>query len=712
MAVSALFTAELQRVDPTRSFVLEIDPEYGENEWSVAGYTVTADSDASLEQGASEALYALGYRFYDPNTTVRPAGLPAVGVTLPRLQHLMPFIRVFENYGRGGMNVDEHKIWQILNCIDDRRRPVGHAWGSIINAINDEDSFFTRNPTYTILHGGTGPAAFNLELTGTERAALIARIVQYLAENLNDFDRLNFDPEDGDLYPTDPIVDFCNEVVTELRAINPNAMLGIYAYAAHREPPTNPCPYLYVQVALGFNDLGIGYQEMVRLWGEKAGEIALRGYGDIAAWNGYLLCNSGISRSGFVRSEYPGYIAGGANSLNMETSGNWVKNIVSHYHLIRFCKTGQGTYESVLAEIVDTVFDGDEKVAELFTFWGDKINAFNVFSLEKSMQIVNAMQPGAYQDRFRKYLCICYYHYDLTPEHTLNGAFNADWSENQQAVYWRKLEANLRRAQALGETGHFHGYGYIRRLANANPLRNGRPDLRFNAKPHWQRFPALPTLADYDAAFAAVTALAARPAVLRYDSLDDLVIVDTAPQGQAAVNDGDAVDFVTDGPASFVFSGPGTVTVTSAEPWRADEMFDFGVGLHEFTVDGLVSTSWSSGVMFLSGYPLVRLDPPTHPIPKGGGHRWMYNPKIIEGEARWHSDVRLTVHDSQGRIDVTDAEAKQVGAGVLRVDFINTRGTHYLTDCNPFFSSSAFKMLMPKALAKAEFPAGLQIKIG
>lgn len=708
----ALFNEELKNVAPDREFSFETDLTFGKNEWSVSGFHITAGSEAALEHGASEALYQMGYRFYDPMTTYRPASIPDSGLTLSRQQFRMPYVRVFENYGRGKLAEAEHARWKILNCIDDRRRPVGHAWGSIINAIEAQDGFFMSNPSTVIRHEGNGPIAFNLGLRGAEREKMVNRIAAYLAQNLNEEGRHRFDPEDGDKYSTDEVVDFSNEVVARIRETVPDALLGIYAYAGHRAPPTRPCPHLYVQVALGFDDLGIGYAEMVRRWVEKAGEVALRGYGDIAAWSGFLPCRLAIDRNNYFSDQFKDYLEGGADSLNMETSGNWLKNIVSHYLLIRFARTGDTDYSNLVEEIVERSFEGDPKVGELFEYWGRPENRFNQFTLLRSMQIVNGMRESDYKERYEQYLNFCFRHWDLTPNHAANGVMKPDTPPDQMAVYFSRLEENLRRSRALGESGYLHSYGYSRRLANANVINNGRPDLAFSQNPHWMRFPKLSSHSEYLSAFETLSLASHRPAQFDQSDIADLVLVETAPSGAAASQDGDAVDFVTRGPAKFIFAGPGSVIVTYEEAWRGSQTLEFGPGLHSFLIARRAITRWNRGYLFLSGFPEVRLDPPPTQTTKGEGHRWAYIPRLTDGAQNITSGSRLTIFDAEGRKDIMKVAVPDIVPGVVRVDKTLTRGTHQLITANPYFSCSAYKMLMPRKLAEAEFPDGLTVRPG
>jgi hypothetical protein len=686
---SALFNAEVALVDPARQFTYTINPAWGENEWGVSGWLVTAGSDAALEHGASEALHSMGFRWWTPQKTTRPASLPVGGVNLPRQQFVMPYMNMYLNYGfNDAARQDEYSRWATLNNVADQRRPVGHAWSAIINWANAQDSYYTNNPGLLIT---AGSPSFNLT-DPVARAANLAKCVEWCRLNINEFQRCHFDPADGDTQSSELVFAFANDVVAELRATtHPGAMLGLYAYAGHRAPVAFPCPYLYVQVALGFNNLGIGYQALVQQWGAAASEVALRGYGDIAAQDGWLPAYSGITQSQFFLNEYPGYIASGANGINMETSGNWLKNLVGHWHGLRYWKTGQGTHASALAEMLPALFNNDAAVADLYNLWGSPTAQLTDDLIYRSCQIVDAMQQP-HRAEFRRYMTFVMRDRQL-----------ARMGATRDGFYMTRLEQNLRWAWGMVADGTVHSYAYARQLANTNVTANGRPDLNVGGSPHWRRFPAYSTDGDYVAMRDELA-----PRVARATVFDDpeLVEVTVSPTGQAAALLTPATDYTTLGLAVFVVVGPSTVTTDYVDAFRPTEVREFGAGLHTFSIAASATTSWVGGRVYLQAYPVVRLDPSV-----SAGFRWAYVPRISRGKLRISSGSRITITDSVGRKDIAQnfapfgsgmANPQTVVPGVVRVDNINTRGTHQFGNLNPFISPLPTVQLMPRALAQRE----------
>jgi hypothetical protein len=690
MTISTFFNEEVQIVDAARTINYTVNPAWGENEWQVSGWAVTGGSDAACEHGASEAMHSIGYRWWTPQKTTRPASLPVGGVTLARQQFVMPYMTMYLNYGfNDATRQTEYDRWAVLNNVADRRRPVGHAWSAIINWANAQNGYYTSNPTY-LINGGT---SFEL-VDPVARAANMAKCLEWCRLNINEFQRCHFDPADGDSQSSDLVFAFANDVVAELRATtHPQAMLGLYAYAGHRTPVAFPCPYLYVQVALGFNNLGIGYQALVQQWGAVAAEVALRGYGDIAAQDGWLPAYSGITRAEFFTSDYPGYIASGANGINMETSGNWLKNLVSHWHGLRYWKTAQGTHASALAEMLPALFGSDPAVLSLYNLWGDSSSQLTDDLLYQSCQIVDLMQEP-HRAEFQRYMTF-----------VMRDRLIASMGATRDGVYMTRLEQNLRWAWGMVADGTVHSYAYGRQMANSNATDNGRPDLNVNNGPHWRRWPAYSTPSNYADHRNALAFRVGRP--VEFEDVD-FVEVAVSPSGSSASFLTPATDYVTLGLAAFMFVGPGVVTTTYTEAFRSTEVREFGAGMHSFTIFANATTSWVGGVLYLKAFPQVRLDPSVN-----AGFRWAYIPRISRGKLRISSGSRIRIFDSVGGKDIAQnfspfaegfSNPQTLVPGVARVDNTNTRGMHQFGNLNPYISPTPTKQLMPRALARREFP--------
>lgn len=690
MPVSTRFNTELQLVDPGQSFTYVVNPAWGENEFQVSGFAVTGGSEAACEHGASEALYQMGYRFWTPQKTTRPASIPSAGVTLSRREFVFPYQRIFFNYGFGSVPAldNSYNAWADLNCVDDLRRPVGHAWPSMITAINAQDGFFTANPTYITGTIGSQASGFNLALGEVDRGILSDRIAEYLAANLNEFNRASFDPQDGSPWNSTQAFGFANEVAAKVRQVVPDALLGMYAYSNHSAPVAFDCPHIYCQVALGFNDQGIGYPALVAAWGSRVAEVALRGYGMIAVQGEWGPFEPGILRRNSL-SDYTSYIASGANGINLETTASWVPGIIGHYFGIRYWRDGVTTYENVLDDALPKLFGNDSRVADLYLLWSSPTRGESPNTIALSNQIIASMPDTAYRLEFQQYMAW------LMRLRLLS--FGA---ATHSPEYFVRLERLLRWSKGMELTGQVQYYAVARALANANTSANGRPDLSFNANAHWFRFPTVPTSQDFTDAAAVYTKLNERQPEIEETTL---VLANTTTDNPAPLS---ATDFYCWGQAKYAYIGPGTLTVNYDSPSRTDTVTEYPAGLHFIIVDTNARVSFSGGLLFLYNFTGVRLEPSST-----GGNRFIYLPRGSRGRVRLTNARTSLYNPDNTRFDISNwtppfasniNNPQRLLPGMLRVDNTLTRGSATYDGFNRWFSPSRHRMLMPKALAERE----------
>lgn len=703
MAVSTAFNEELAAVDAGKSFSYVLNAEtYGQNEYSVSGYTVTGGSEHAQAQGAERALHNLGFRHYSPQRTHRPETLPAEGVTIAKRENAMPFTRMFLNYGfdAGSATASAAFVrWQTLNNLADQRRTVGQTWLSIINGINAQDGFFTNNPdnlykSDTFLIDDGSVEAANADRVG----AYIAGLLTASGGNFQ-----AFGVSDGSPYSSDEIVRFSNAVISKVRETVPDAILGVLAYATAAAPPSIDCPDLYAQVALGFGSAGLGYPALIAGWGARTGGIGLRAYGDIGAWDGFLPMSDGIRRRNYWVSSHPlaDYLSDGANSINMETSANFAKNIVSHYHTLRFWKDGNSDYETICAEIVNNIYDGDEAVYDLFLFLAD--NSLSDVKYLGACDLIDEMPDTWYRLEFRQMMALAIQHRRLRYR-----------TASHSGQYFSRLEQNLRWWRGLRDGG-FHSYVYERQLANANTGNNGRPDLSFDAGPHWRRYPVAPTDADYIALRDDLTARVTARLPAEVANQDDMVVVDVMPTGSAGSSESViSTKAYCQTRATIYAQGPGDLIITPTDTTLAAETYELPSGLYSFDVPSGFVAEFESGLLWIDAYDGTSYDYSTWPFTPQQNY-WLYVPKIVRGKIDMRCGVRLTIYDSGGQHDIKEQyppftespnpDPNTILPGVCRVQTSLIRGVVFLGNVNRYFSLHPRKMLMPKALAKAEFPS-------
>ena len=694
MAVSPFFDEELAKVDEAKEFSYVLDADtYGENEYSVSGYTVTGGSEAAQAHGAQEALFDLGYRLWSPYHEYRPETLPSEGVTIAKRENNFPYMNFLITYGFGSSGYAESikfERWRTLHNLRDSRLPVGHAWPSIINAINASGS--PLDPSYYTT--GSSQSYFVLD-DGPIEAALAEIVGAYMAANLNAEGRKSFDPNDGSQYDTETYLRFANAVMDVTRQTEPNAEFGFYAYAGQRAPPvTQDASRFYVQVALGFNDLGIGYPELVRRWGEKTNRVNLRGYGDIGAWGGYQVMMGGIVNKDYFDGSIfnmDQFKAAGVRGLNLETSTNWIKNVVSHYHCIRYCQTGSSTYDDVLSDMVAKIWDNDSNVYDLFQLWGTA--SLSDATLRQSCQIIDAMPDTAYRLQFRQQIAL-----------TMQHRYATDGVAKHSPQYFTRLEQNLRWNWGLRDAG-VHAYSYLRREANSNVSNNGRSDLNcLTPSKHYHRYPTVPTDADYE---VLRDRLAAKVATYPAEVMDggEVVMVNVSPSGLAgsgSTNPSATSAVRGRNPTSVIVLGPGTLTVDySGSPARQD-VFTVPSGLHQYQVSANFRAEYTSPFMWWDAATQVFLHYADW-IPEAPPLHWIYVPQMVRGKVDL---LGAGVTDSLlGNVSLGASTRRDLTPGVLRLRVQSTAARLVPGNVNRWISLHPHWHLLPKALAKREFPS-------
>lgn len=477
-----IFDQELRKVSPTAQFERILNRGYGAQEWSVDGLTLNGGSESALDSASSEALYAMGFRFYTPQLAQYPAELKPARIE--KRSFKIPHISIFLSYGHDRRTEIGKKLqvaferWRQLNAVADKQWPAGHIWPGVIAA---NKALYEKNPQLL-----RDERTFELDDPDAYRRN-VALSAAFLAERLNPAGRHAFDPTDGDRYPSETIYRFALDVVNQVRKTVPNAQLGVYAYAGHRLPVDFKLPGIYIQVALGFNRTGLSYQDLVERHASVADVIMLREYFDVEAWFKSLPVGNRRNQRDYYDVNYPPFFKSGVSVVNGEFNENWLANIVSTAYAIRYLKDGEADYKAILSEIVDQVFAGDPAVAELYLLWSRPGSKFDETVLRTSFEIVARMRGGWHAQAFRDYLVIALKIYRL-------GA-------KSQAGYVERLADLMSNVHAVTDRGWIHSYALQRRLANGN-VKKDLPELWMFRKPapDWMKDAKPPRRGEFEAA--------------------------------------------------------------------------------------------------------------------------------------------------------------------------------------------------------------------
>lgn len=304
------------------------------------------NSEAAAQHAVAGLLRHLGFRWYAPSPQWHHVPrLVDVTVDLQRAEAPQLIHRgIWYAYAGGDRQLmDQYRRWAIANRLSVQSiLRTGHSYGNIIN--RNQEAFAAHPEYYALLPDGSRDAtrAVNarkfcfsnpglIELVAADRAKLLA---EYRRVNPAAF-MVSVDPSDGEGTchcddckalgtSTDRVLHLANEVARRLRAEDPRAWVGLYAYSSHRLPPTIDVePNVYVQVAMGFNRTQYTLPQLVSLWSKKVGAIGLREYYGVEAWDWGL---PGKLRGGQVdyhRRWIPYYAKRKLNAINAETNANW-----------------------------------------------------------------------------------------------------------------------------------------------------------------------------------------------------------------------------------------------------------------------------------------------------------------------------------------------------------------------------------------------------
>ncbi len=310
---------------------------------------VLGNSEESARFGVADLLRRWGFRFFVPSPkwhiTPKLKNL-VVDLTVAEMPQLMER-RIWYAYGMSGQDLKplllDYERWAAANRLTLRGLTrTGHSYGNIIGRNQEA---FAKHPTLSAMkEDGTRdqtsvPNARKFCFSNPRLIELVARDrQQLLAENRRSNPAsfmVSVDPSDGQGTchcetcqalgtTTDRVMHLANETARRLRASDPRAWVGLYAYSSHRLPPTiDVQPNVYVQVALGFNRTQYSLPELVDRWAQKVSAIGLREYYGVEAWDWGLPGRARGARVAYHRKWIPFYADRNLNGVNAETNANW-----------------------------------------------------------------------------------------------------------------------------------------------------------------------------------------------------------------------------------------------------------------------------------------------------------------------------------------------------------------------------------------------------
>ena len=629
----------------------------------------------------------------------------------------------------------QYQHWYQMRGVPRSPWPSGHAY----KALMDENAaYFTANPTllYDIVQNGV--PGKNLDLPGIygtadwDKLVNLAAAWRWTAVNASPFKSANFDALDGTDYgvnETDLIVEFTNDVVALIRAgvpaisgyysaraAIPTAILTIMGYSRHSKPPTiSLSDGVVVELATAYNASGLPFSEVVAGWKAKSpNPLSLYYYISLITWAQNKPGNNDKTVFNKMTDAFDP-----DSTFSTEYGANWMTTCVGVNMFLKHGMYGGGTaagaWEDSMNDIVDSLFNGDVAVKNLYRLWSKTYTTFNNYVLRQSFDLINSMQAGTYKFAFQQYITFIGRVYHI--EQTLNRVFNwgtAPYNADMVPLIKDVNAWNL----ALRMKGYMQNWSWMYYWGRSH-LDSAYTDLRFEkdplsgpqVRPDWFLNPYEPTLTNWQEEYDRVVAK-----TVRDSNLDDpsTLVVTGLPVVATGTNAAKRTHFV--GNATLLrYYGPGTLSFVGVDANHADydEVYST-VGPHDVEVRrGGYTVSYSTGYLFTNSFNATGC---------GGadlGRRYIWIQPSAAGNVKMTSSVIATFFDEAGQYQLyADLNANpaptNLGPGVVALQEYESvsRGDLVLGNVNPWISDDPEVHMAPEALFKAEYIGYMEVTLG
>lgn len=460
----------------------------------VIGATMTG-----ARHGVASLLHKLGYRFYSPspNWWIVPSSSE---VTINLTFSGAPSLRgrgIWYAYGSSSKRLQaNYQVWAHANRLGSAAPfQSGHSYASII--LRNKAAFSANPEFYAMDTDGRrlndrAPAASKFCFSNPQLQALVAADRLSLLREQQKANPLAFmvsvDPSDGRGTchcgpckalgtPTDRVLTLANHVARHLRKHDPKAWVGLYAYSTHRSPPTIAVePNVYVQVALGFNRTPLTLPELVDAWSRKVGAIGLREYYGVEAWDWGLPGRLRGGQVSYHQKWIPYFAARRLNAVNAETNANWAAQTPGGYIAAQLMWDPAVKIDPLVDEFFASCFGRAEPMMRRLYARFDQgpplePQTLRVLFDDVAEAYAAETDPGV---RARIVDLMAYLHYI-----TLFREVSLTWVSDVKGTdaSYLALEPLLNFAWRIAERDVIHYQALVRRLANALPLNDGRPEF-------------------------------------------------------------------------------------------------------------------------------------------------------------------------------------------------------------------------------------------
>jgi hypothetical protein len=341
------------------------------------GVVIIGNSDQAIRNGVFIYLEAVGFRYYFPH--------PDWYIVPERIRNLYPSInysgtpsfdhrRIWYGYGSVGSKMadENYRFWFMANKLGGSMDAVvGHAYDDIVEKNKE---VFKLHPEwlYPVPAKGTIPGNPKFDLTNE---SLIQFVIADVFKRLDEAKKRNvtlkmitMNPSDGvgtcntsacqQLGTvTDRVYSLINRVAREVRLKYPGTWVSGMAYSEYAEPPTRKLePNTFVSIATAFNYTRYNTDELINLWGKKAGKVGVYDYLGLFAWDFDLPGKGLANRVTSVIENIRKYYRLGARGYDAESTPGSINKGLGHYIASKLLWDVNTDPESIKKEFFEKCF--------------------------------------------------------------------------------------------------------------------------------------------------------------------------------------------------------------------------------------------------------------------------------------------------------------------------------------------------------------------
>ena len=462
---------------------------------------VLGNSEEAAGFGTADLLRRWGFRWFAPSKKwhVSPALTRkdlSVDLNIAESPQLIER-RIWYAYGMSGDDLKplmlDYRRWAVANRLTLRGLTrTGHSYGNIMG--RNQEAFAGNSLLSSMNEDGTRdqtsvPNARKFCVSNPDLIELVAKDRAQLLETNRRANPAAFmvsvDPSDGQGTchcdkckalgtTTDRVMHLANETAKRLRAEDPRAWVGLYAYSSHRLPPTIDIePNVYVQVALGFNRTQYSLPELVERWSKKVSAIGLREYYGVEAWDWGLPGRARGGRVEYHRKWIPYYAQRNLNGVNAETNANWGAQALGLYVAAQLLWDPKAEVAPLVDDFFEQLF-GD--AAEPMRAFYEKMEAAPPLRPATLLPLFDDLQTAwdkstdpAVRARITDLKAYLVY-VAMFREFDLVRGRNVDRNDD----YYAALKPLMNYAWRIRHRDVIHYYALARRLCNGLPVRDNR----------------------------------------------------------------------------------------------------------------------------------------------------------------------------------------------------------------------------------------------